>query len=199
MKEKILPDEVVNMFLGEVVNRGFDEPFLWNGNICATDAKILLIMEGEDSRYKTTALDIGKTLPKRTMPKIFDVEGIRADLNDIPLIPETTDEVVGCNECDGSGEITCSECGHERECEKCEGEGKITTKTKTTGAMVINGGALLDIDDAYFQQKYLRKLLVVADALNMKTFSRVSDANKDSSNEFLIGDKVRIIIMPVRK
>lgn len=30
-----------------------------------------------------------------------------------------------CDECSGSGEVDCCECGHERECQECDGKGEV--------------------------------------------------------------------------
>lgn len=42
----------------------------------------------------------------------------------LELYPEVAKEEEDCSECDGTGEIECSECGHIRDCEECGGTGK---------------------------------------------------------------------------
>ncbi len=38
--------------------------------------------------------------------------------------PDAVDQEEDCEECDGSGEVTCSECGQVYDCDKCGGTGK---------------------------------------------------------------------------
>ncbi len=41
--------------------------------------------------------------------------------------PEVVDELThDCDECDGSGQIECPECGHIAACDDCGGSGKIS-------------------------------------------------------------------------
>lgn len=48
----------------------------------------------------------------------------------LELYPEVAKEEEPCKECDGHGEIECSECGHVRECEECGGTGKSNSSRK---------------------------------------------------------------------
>lgn len=66
-------------------------------------------------------------LERGRKPRFGDMELIRA--MEITALVRDWFELAGrhpaeCDECEGTGEIECSECGQERECKKCAGTGE---------------------------------------------------------------------------
>lgn len=50
-----------------------------------------------------------------------------------------------CQECDGTGEVECSACGHTSTCDECDGTGEITGAGDLSDIVVDLNGALVDI------------------------------------------------------
>jgi RecJ-like exonuclease len=44
------------------------------------------------------------------------------------LVEEYEDVETLCEDCDGTGKITCDECDTEKDCETCEGTGKLSSE-----------------------------------------------------------------------
>lgn len=63
-----------------------------------------------------------------------------------------------CEECQGSGEIECCECGHDRECPECDGKGTIG----------------IDLKDPYELRRYFNedryRAALIVDAMAMAAF-----------------------------
>lgn len=192
-------DSLYALFVGhDDLRPPMKAPFLWNGYTVATDGTCMILVPGEDERYKANDINVSYAIPPRVQSRQLSIIALRATLDSIPLILEKVEEEVECDECDGDGFVECTKCGQDADCEKCDGTGKVKTQTKETGKMIPDEYAPIVIDGAAIRQGLLRRLLVVADELGVTVCDRVSDANPTRANEFEFAGGARVLLMPWR-
>lgn len=144
-------------------NAKYHKPFLNNedGNVCATDGRILLIINPDylKKKYKIDSFKI--TLDtKGCAASTVRLESIEKALRDCPQVEKTIS--TKCDECGGSGEVwwTYKDKYGERhnkdwDCPICCGEG---IKSRGTGQLHADPYALIKLGEAYFRAEYIEKL-----------------------------------------
>ena len=123
-------------FCDEMRN-GVETPRKSNGNIYATDGRIMIVCAETlfpklDNLLEAPQLWIGlyKNLPQTDFEPVNATE-IEALLKTVVPEKEAIFEKIKCTECEGKGEVECEcECGdeHEKTCVQCQGKGYIDGK-----------------------------------------------------------------------
>lgn len=141
----------------------YHKPFLnkEDGNVWATDGRILLIISPErlEQKYMEDSLKVAAYVWE-SAPKVVRLESIERALQDCPQVEKTTTTI--CDECDGDGELwwTYKDKHGERhdkdgDCPICYGEG---IKSRGTGQFHADPYSILKLGEAYFRAEYIEKL-----------------------------------------
>lgn len=144
-------------------NAKYHKPFLnkEDGNVWATDGRLLLIIKPERLEQKYTEDSLKVTLCVwGSEPKVVRLESIEKALQDCPQVEKTIS--TKCDECGGSGEVwwTYKDKHGERhykdwDCPICYGEG---IKSSGTGQLHADPYFLIKLGEAYFRADYIEKL-----------------------------------------
>lgn len=92
-------------------------PFVRGRFRWATDMRFLVRVPCDEP---DTVVEHGK------LPKVMDVwaPGFKAQGDFVPL-PALRYQLVGCEECNGTGMYICPTCSHEDDCSECDGSGEV--------------------------------------------------------------------------
>lgn len=141
----------------------YHKPFLnkEDGNVWATDGRILLIINPErlEQKYAEDSLKVTACVWE-SAPKVVRLESIEKALLDCPQVEKTIS--TKCDEGGGSGEVwwTYKDKHGERhdkdwDCPICYGEG---IKSHGTGQLHADPYVLIKLGEAYFRAEYIEKL-----------------------------------------
>lgn len=141
----------------------YHKPFLnkEDGNVWATDGRILLIINPErlEQKYAEDSLKVTSCVWE-SAPKVVRLESIEKALRDCPQVEKSIS--TKCDECGGSGEVwwTYKDKHGERhdkdwDCPICYGEG---IKSRGTGQLHADPYVLIKLGEAYFRAEYIEKL-----------------------------------------
>lgn len=75
------------------------------------------------------------------------------------LIEEYEDVETACEDCDGTGTITCDECDSEKDCETCDGTGNLSSEGNNNLRPLYNEIVLNDRHKVYTYRKLMSKKL----------------------------------------
>lgn len=153
------------------INAKFPKPFLnkGDGNVWATDGKILLIINPErlKQKYKIDSFEIILET-KGCAASTVRLEDIEKALDECPQKEITTHKT--CNECDSSGYVRWIYQGSDGEqyeedfeCPVCNGS---CLETKGTGKFHAAPYSVIKIGEAYFLAEYIEKLKKAMQLLN---------------------------------
>lgn len=144
-------------------NAKYHRPFLnkEDGNVWATDGRLLLIIKPERLEQKYTEDSLKVTLCVwGSEPKVVRLEAIEKALQACPIVEKTISTI--CDECGGEGEVwwTYKDKHGERhdkdwDCPICYGEG---IKSRGTGQLHADPYSLLKLGEASFRAEYIEKL-----------------------------------------
>lgn len=139
------------------------KPFLnkEDGNVWATDGRILLIIKPErlEQKYTEDSLKVTSYVWESAQ-KVVRLEAIEKALQDCPQVEKTITTI--CDECGGQGEVwwTYKDKHGERhdkgwDCPICYGEG-----IKSSGTVQFHADpySILKLGEAYFRAEYIEKL-----------------------------------------
>nr|DAF05955.1 MAG TPA: TRAP Tryptophan RNA-binding attenuator protein inhibitory protein [Caudoviricetes sp.] len=144
-------------------NAKYNKPFLnkEDGNVWATDGRILLIINPEclEQKYAEDSLKVTVCVWEST-PKVVRLEAIEKALQSCPLVEKTISTI--CDECGGQVEVwwTYKDKHGKRhdkdwDCPICYGEG---IKSHATGQLRPDPYSILKLGEAYFRAEYIEKL-----------------------------------------
>lgn len=141
----------------------YHKPFLnkEDGNVWATDGRILLIISPErlEQKYAEDSLKVTACVWESTS-KVVRLEAIEKALQSCPLVEKTISTI--CDECGGQGEVwwTYKDKHGKRhdkdwDCPICYGEG---IKSHATEQLCPDPHSILKLGEAYFRAEYIEKL-----------------------------------------
>lgn len=144
-------------------NAKYHKPFLnkEDGNVWATDGKILLIISPErlEQKYAEDSLKVTSCVWE-IAPKVVRLESVEKALQACPIVEKTISTI--CYECRGEGKVwwTYKDKHGERhdegwDCPICYGEG---IKARGTGQSHADPYSILKLGEAYFRAEYIEKL-----------------------------------------
>jgi len=191
--------EMLKMFISEDDLRpAMMNPWTWEGQTGATNGHIMILLPGVDAEYKPCELGIRSVLtPEVEGIESIDVKSLCAAIERIPKVERLDPEEVECETCDGEGEYECFECGSEVHCDDCDGKGKVTKNVKPTGIFIPDDNAKMIIDKVPFSVRYLKKILVVAQELNVAEINHKTGPEPARGHWFMVGE-ARVLLMPMR-
>ena len=180
-------------------NAKYHKPFLnkEDGNVWATDGKILLIISPErlEQKYAEDSLKVTAYVWSST-PKVVRLESIEKALQACPLVEIKTEET--CEECHGSGNVRWIYQGaggerHENDfvCPICYGRG---LSTSGTGQFHADPYSVINIGEAYFLSEYIEKLKRCMRLLDSDY--ALLTANSPLGASVFQTDNTKIILMP---
>ena len=176
----------------------YHKPFLNNedGNVWATDGRILLIIKPErlEQKYAEDSLKVSAYVWEST-PKVVCLEAIEKALRECPKVGITTNDI--CKECDGVGYVRWIYQGADHtqyeedfECPVCHAVDieRGTEKFHTDHSCVIKLG------EAYFLAEYIEKLKKAMKLLNQD--KAVLTANSPQGANVFEVENAKIILAP---
>ena len=177
----------------------YHKPFLnkEDGNVWATDGRILLIISPErlEQKYMEDSLKIAAYVWE-SAPKVVRLESIERALQDCPQVEKTITTI--CDECDGGGEVwwTYKDKHGERhdkdwDCPICYGEG---IKSRGTGQFHADPYSILKLGEAYFRAEYIEKLKRCLRLLDSD--HALLTANSPLGASVFQTDNAKIMLMP---
>ena len=177
----------------------YHKPFLnkEDGNVWATDGRILLIINPErlEQKYAEDSLKVTSCVWECAQ-KVVRLESIEKALRDCPQVEKTIS--TKCDECGGSGEVwwTYKDKHGERhykdwDCPFCYGEG---IKARGTGQLHADPYVLIKLGEAYFRAKYIEKLKRCMQILDSDY--ALLTANSPIGASVLQMDNVKIMLYP---
>lgn len=177
----------------------YHKPFLnkKDGNVWATDGKILLIISPErlEQKYAEDSLKVASYVWE-IAPKVVCLESIENALQDCPQVEKTIS--TKCDECGGSGEVwwTYKDKHGERhdkdwDCPICYGEG---IKSRGTGQLHAAPYFLIKLGEAYFRAEYIEKLKRCMQLLD-RDYALLT-ANSPLGASVFQTDNAKIMLMP---
>lgn len=177
----------------------YHKPFLnkEDGNVWATDGRILLIINPEhlEQKYAEGSLKVTSCVWE-SAPKVVRLESIEKALRDCPQVEKTTS--TKCDECGGSGEVwwTYKDKHGERhdqdwDCPICYGEG---IKSRGTGQLHADPYVSIKLGEAYFRAKYIEKLKSCMQLLD-RDYALLT-ANSPLGASVFQTDNAKIMLMP---
>lgn len=180
-------------------NAKYNKPFLnkKDGNVWATDGRILLIIKPErlEQKYTEDSLKVTSCVWE-IAPKVVRLESIEKALQDCPQVEKTISTI--CDECGGRGEVwwTYKDKHGERhdkdwDCPICYGEG---IKSRGTGQLHTYPYSLLKLGKASFRAKYIEKLKRCMRLLDSD--HALLTANSPLGASVFQTDNAKIMLMP---
>lgn len=177
----------------------YHKPFLnkEDGNVWATDGRILLIISPErlEQKYAEDSLKVTSCVWE-IAPKVVRLESIEKALQDCPQVEKTITTI--CDECDGDGEVwwTYKDKHGERhdkdwDCPICDGEG---IKSRGTGQFHTDPSFLIKLGEAYFTVEYIEKLKRCMQLLD--SYYALLTANSPLGASVFQTDNAKIMLMP---
>lgn len=177
----------------------YHKPFLnkEDGNVWATDGRILLIIKPErlEQKYMEDSLKVTSYVWESAQ-KVVRLEAIEKALQDCPQVEKTIS--TKCDECGGSGEVwwTYKDKHGERhdkdwDCPICYGEG---IKSRGTGQLHADPYALIKLGEAYFLAEYIEKLKSCMQLLD-RDYALLT-ANSPHGASVFQTDNAKIMLMP---
>ena len=183
----------------DAINAKFHKPFLnkEDGNVWATDGKILLIINPDHlkQKYKIDSFEIILET-KGCAASTVRLEDIEKALNECPQEEITTRTT--CDECDSSGYVRWIYQGSDGEqyeedfeCPVCNGS---CLETKGTGKFHAAPYSAIKIGEAYFLAEYIEKLKKAMQLLNQD--KAVLTANAPQGANVFETEYAKIILAP---
>lgn len=177
----------------------YHKPFLnkEDGNVWATDGRILLIISPErlEQKYMEDSLKVAAYVWE-SAPKVVRLESIERALQDCPQVEKTITTI--CDECDGDGEVwwTYKDKHGERHDKDwdypiCYGEG---IKSRGTGQFHADPYSILKLGEAYFRAEYIEKLKRCMRLLDSD--HALLTANSPLGASVFQTDNAKIMLMP---
>ncbi|WP_303762423.1 hypothetical protein [Alloprevotella tannerae] len=177
----------------------YHKPFLnkEDGNVWATDGRILLIISPErlEQKYMEDSLKVTSCVWE-SAPKVVRLESIEKALLACPQVEEKIS--TKCDECGGIGEVwwTYKDKHGERhdkdwDCPICYGEG---IKSRGTGQLHADPYFLIKLGEAYFSAKYIEKLKRCMRLLDSDY--ALLTANSPRGASVFQTDNAKIMLMP---
>lgn len=181
------------------IDAKFHKPFLnkEDGNVWATDGRILLIINPErlEQKYAEDSLKVTSCVWE-IAPKVVRLESIEKALLDCPQIEKTIS--TKCDECGGSGEVWWTYKDkhgehHDKDwdCPICYGE---EIKSRCTGQLHADPYVLIKLGEAYFRAKYIEKLKSCMQLLD-RDYALLT-ANSPLGASVFQTDNAKIMLMP---
>ena len=182
------------------------EPFTVKGHTGATDGSIILLMEGEYRDYTALSEEyserVFQVIPPENLNFPIPVADLVGALSRTPEIEEVTYQDQECDACDGDGEVEW-EFDHkhrsynmEYECPVCKGSGNSPDqKETTTGLLIMDPEAVIQIKECRLLVGYIEKLLKVAEFHLADEVVLVSQTGPSSPSLFKVAT-TRVLIMP---
>ncbi|MCM1379533.1 MAG: hypothetical protein NC044_05610 [Prevotella sp.] len=205
--------QLLELFIDPELNKeAVRKPFSNNGKICATDTRILIVIDEDvtTGQYEPQTLNIAKVIPNDNIKLEIKVSDLEATLSKLPQVPEEyliTPEVE-CTECDDMCEVDweyTDKRGYTHreafECPICKGTGIAARAVYgKTGNYIPDEEAIVKIQNGQkFLAQYLHKLLQAAKILGSDTILYTSQG-KVRGNVFTFtgtfADAVKVVIMP---
>jgi hypothetical protein len=194
-----MKDEILKKFCSEEkIRPAMMNPFINGEFVCATNGHIGIIIP-----KSLTETDYSKNPTMRMIEVLDNTDLLTKSLNiqlretmtNFPKEPiyETIGEEKKCPECDGSGEIECSECGNTYDCKRCDGTGKIGHIIKTDKIIgeQIAEDYRVKINGCYFNPAYINLIADIADGWNILALS-------DRQASLWQSGDIRMLLMPIR-
>ena len=180
-------------------NTKYHKPFLNNedGNVWATDGRILLIINTERlvQKYAEDSLKVTSCVWE-SAPKVVRLESIEKALRDCPQVEKKIS--TKCDECGGGGEVwwTYKDKHGERhdkdwDCPICYGEG---IKSLGTGQLHADPYSFLKLGEASFRAEYIEKLKRCMRLLDSDC--ALLTANSPLGASVFQTDNAKIMLMP---
>lgn len=177
----------------------YHKPFLnkEDGNVWATDGRILLIIKPErlEQKYAEDSLKVTVCVWEST-PKVVRLEAIEKALQSCPLVEKTISTI--CDEYGGQGEVwwTYKDKHGKRhdkdwDCPICYGEG---IKSRGTGQLRPDPYSILKLGEAYFRAEYIEKLKSCMQLLD-RDYALLT-ANSPLGASVFQTDNAKIMLMP---
>ena len=165
--------------------------------VWSTDGYILIRIKPERLVGEYPNGDLNFPTLECPCKKKITIEAINKALNECPKVDEEViiEDAIECKECDGSGEVYWEYTDnhlHTHECLSycpiCHGTGELEPeKTKKTGKQITKEDAVINIGNAYFFAKNIRKLKSAMDHLGV-TDAELLFNPEIKANEFAIED-----------
>lgn len=205
--------QLLELFLDTEFNKeAYRKPFSNNGKICATDSRILIVINEDvtTGQYEPQTLNIAKVIPNDNIKLEIKVSDLESTLAKLPQVPETylISPEVACDECNDMCNVEweyISKSGHlyrdMLECPICHGTGIAHSAIYgKTGNYIPDEEAIVKIQNGQrFIAQYLHKLLQAAKILGSDTILYTSQG-KMRGNVFTFtgtfADAVKVVIMP---
>lgn len=174
--------------------------------VWSTDGHVLIRIKPERLIGEYPKEKLGLPALESPCKRKVTIEAINKALDECPKVDEEiiVQEVVECENCDGSGEVYweyTDNNGHTHEhldeCPVCDGTGEIEhEETKKTGKKIANEYAVINIGNAYFRAGIISKLKFAMDFLDITSADLISNPDR-WSNEFILDDDIHIALMPM--
>lgn len=172
-------------------------PFTQEEYIIATDAHVMIVIDKDvcKNQYigaeKTPdALKVFNDI-KRTCQELICID----DLFSAESHFDIKYDYMSCKACEGSGVLTCKECGFDHECEECNGKGTIETGETQMRTKISVGTKYIKIGNSYFKPHIVDKLLNAMFILGVNSCIRLSN-EVSHGNIFQIDQHCQVLLMP---
>ena len=139
--------------------------------------------------------EISRVIPSPNMAYPIQLQAIIDAISKAPLVDEKTDDEDECPNCQGEGEVECSECGHGYECPTCKGAGFLNP-SKPTGRKIPDDNSLVQLGQYKLTCKILSMLAEVAKILEAQELNIVYQDN--NKNLFEVADAYFLAISNMR-
>lgn len=183
------------------------KPWVEGEHVCATDAhafiqidkKMVALQEkyqideapAEDGFKPKPPPSIQKLLADKVFGESLTIE-IEKLIEGLAQI-EFRFEELPCEVCEGKGTITCKCCDNDSDCRECDGSGDSGTPVNRK---IYDEGALIKIDEMYFNPKFIERLVIVSKMLGENRI-RINIASPVELGLFTITPHVTVGIMPI--
>ena len=199
--------EILKTFTGNDPLRPiFDEPFLIENTIYATDARIMAWTASVNVDKEIKPYDKPENITKVIPTEInqdFEIKlnTLKGIFDNAPMIDEV--EVIGgdvdCPECDGKGEVEWEYDYHTKEmdCPLCDGSGLKENKEEVkTGNKILDGSKAIKIGRFNFRIDLLKKIYDAALSTKSKNIKLVHQLLSKDGSLFEFND-FKVLIMSV--
>ncbi len=209
---KKISKEIFTPYLYEEdsIRPALEKPFLCKGYVCATDARILLmiredLLEDKFGAVKNTP-DASKVVPPHNCNLILKRNALAQTISCLPMkdeLEEVSPEIP-CEECNGDGQVEWKYEGknyhdhsHWFDCPCCDGTGVSREAVfEPTGRKIPDDNALVILNGVGIWAIHLQMLLDTMDFLGAKE-ATVRALNSEAPCRFEIAEGIDFIVIPI--
>lgn len=204
-------NKILDMFIDkEAFQEWMRKPAIIGDKVVSTDCHSLVIANKSDVDTKGFGDKYSKNLDHilAAVPNLaneFTIDFLKDCFDKLPKVPDndiTFNESICCD-CDGYKMVTWTYEGSNNEtyeldeyCPVCEGEGNVNVEIKTpNGRFVDDPEAKCRIGGCLFYANKIKKIIDIAELLDVKTFTHIYQYTYAEMNKFQVGN-VQLIVMP---